>query len=106
MSESSAVPVRGRQDIVTLTDGMTIRVVLIFKAPSWEDARKVYAWAMEHLGKRTIKEPLSWPRARALIQFRENPNTKKTVPSFKAAPAPKRSKRLWSVKSDEPSKKS
>jgi hypothetical protein len=121
MSEASAVPARGRQDIVTLEDGLTIRVVLIFKAPSWEDARKVYAWAMEHLKRRVIPTPLSWVRVQALVRFAENPNTKKTVPYLRAAPKVKRSQtklrssqtklrssqtKLRSVKSEGPPKKS
>lgn len=57
-----------RPSIYIDVDGSSMRRILSFDAPSWEDARKVMEWSFEHLRRKSVDEHLLWDEARILLQ--------------------------------------
>lgn len=60
-----------RPDIFKAVDGVSMRRILTFDAPSWEDARRVLNWAQGELRRRKSENHLSWDEARILIEQEE-----------------------------------
>lgn len=68
MTEFSEVIEYVRKDIIKMPPGGdTMRVVLRFTAPSWEDARRVYEWSMVHLRNSSRKKLVHWKEAKIMI---------------------------------------